>query len=119
MTNPTIEALASAIDVSALRQSVYSANIANASVEGYRRMEVTFDDAFAKLTTQMSDMGMSGAGGAHVPTGNAHVVSTDAAVKLDEEMGLMARNALRYQTLLGAYEKTMGLLRTAIREGRE
>ena len=117
MTNPTIEALASAIDVSALRQSVYSSNIANASVEGYRRMEVTFDDELAKLGAQMSDMGMSGAGDARFVS-SAHVIATDAAVKLDEEMGLMARNALRYQTLLGAYEKTMGLLRTAIREGK-
>ena len=118
-TNPTLEALASAIDVSALRQSVYTANIANASVDGYRRMEVSFDRELARVATQMADMHASMTPDAQLTAGNAHVVPTDAAVKLDEEMGLMARNALRYQTLIGAFEKTMGLLRTAIREGRE
>ena len=31
----------------------------------------------------------------------------------------MAQNAVRYQTLLGALEKSMSLLRSAARDGRE
>lgn len=116
---PTIEALARAIDVSALRQSVHVANIANANAEGYRRMEVSFDREMERVTLQMG--AMSGAAMSSPPSGAEQpvVISTDAAVKLDEEMGLMAKNALRYQTLLGAFEKTLGLMRLAIREGRE
>jgi flagellar basal-body rod protein FlgB len=115
---PTIEALTRAIDVSALRQSVYAANIANANAEGYRRMEVSFDREMERVALQMGAMSGSSMSGSLAGSESATIVSTDAAVKLDEEMGLMAKNALRYQTLLSAFEKTLGLTRMAIREGR-
>jgi flagellar basal body rod protein FlgB len=51
--------------------------------------------------------------------GVVEVVPTDTTVKLDEEMAAMAKNALQYQTLVGAYERMVGLMRLAIREGRE
>ena len=110
---PTMQLLAQAVDVSALRQAVYSANIANASTEGYKRMEVLFDQAlqrFSMQTTSRSDA-------SSVQT--ALVVPTHDAVKLDEEMALMAQNSLRYQTLIGAFDRTIGTMRLAIREGRE
>lgn len=112
--SPTIEMLARAIDACALRQAVYSANIANADVEGYRRLEVMFD-ADAMRNEVLAQAGGKGFDAAVQP----QVVSANAAVKLDEEMGLMARNALRYQTLLAAYERSTGLTRLAIKEGRE
>lgn len=102
-TSPTIELLARAIDASALRQGVYAANVANAGVEGYRRMEVALDSAAAP----------DGAGAA--PT----IIATDSVVKLDEEMARMAKNSLRYEVLIGAFEKSLGTLRLAVREGRE
>ena len=102
-TTPTIELLARAIDASALRQGVYSSNVANAGVEGYRRMEVMLDSAAAP------------AGLDPAPT----IVPTESAVKLDEEIAHMAKNALRYEVLIGAFEKSLGALRLAVREGRE
>lgn len=115
---PTMELLARAVEVSALKQSVYAANIANANVEGYRRMEVSFDRELEKVALQMASS-HSGPVAADFSTNSAQVVATGDVVKLDEEMGLMAKNALTYQTLLGAYEKSLGLLRVAIKEGRE
>ena len=50
----TTEILARAIDVCALRQAVYSANIANANVDGYRRLEVLFDEHALRTETAMS-----------------------------------------------------------------
>lgn len=114
-TSPTFQVLSDALDRSALRQAVYSANIANASVEGYQRMEVAFDAELERATLAMSNMGSTGA----ALSSSAHVVATNDVVKLDKEMALLARNALQYQTLLGAYEKEIGLLRMAIKEGRE
>jgi flagellar basal body rod protein FlgB len=102
-TTPTIELLARAIDTAALRQGVYSSNVANAGVEGYRRLEVALDSA------------ASTAGLAPTPT----IVPTDSVVKLDEEMARMAKNALRYDVLVGAFEKSFGTLRLAVREGRD
>jgi len=119
-TSPTVELLARAIEVSALKQSVYAANIANANVEGYRRMEVSFDREVERVALQMASV-QSGSESkdSTFAMNAAQIVSTTEAVKLDQEMGLMAKNALTYQTLLGAYEKSLGLLRAAIKEGRE
>jgi flagellar basal-body rod protein FlgB len=112
-TTPTFEVLADAIDRSALKQAVYAANVANANVEGYRRLEVAFD---AQLDTAARAFGAPTTFGGAEPT---RVVATSTMVKLDEEMALMAKNALQYQTLIGAYEKQLSLLRLAIKEGRE
>ena len=109
----TFQMLTDAIERSALRQAVYSANIANANVAGYRRMEVAFDTELERARLAMSSMD-----GAQVPPATMQVVATSDGVKLDEEMGLMARNALQYQVLLGAFDGQMGLLRLAVREGR-
>lgn len=105
----TFELLSTAIDRSALRQAVYAANIANANVEGYRRMEVSFDAELARVQLSMGEQTESA----------TNVVETSEGVALDREVSVMAKNALEYQTLLGAYEKHLTLLRMAIKEGRE
>ena len=114
-TTPAMELLTRAIDVSALKQSVYAANIANADVAGYRRMEVSFDRELERLSLMMS--GPPGALDASLAAAPA-VVPTQSAVKLDEEMALMAQNSLRYRGLLGAIERSLGTLQLAVREGR-
>ena len=43
---------------------------------------------------------------------------THFLVRLDQEMAQMAQNAVRFQQLIGAFERTTGLLRMAIHEGR-
>lgn len=116
-TTPTVEFLARALDVSALRQSVHSANIANAAVPGFHRLDVRFDRALEQMALDAA-LGTSGRE-VSAATPNAAVVSTDSLVKLDEEVGSMARNSLRYQMLLTALQKGTSLLRMAVREGRE
>ena len=109
-TGPTMEILARAIDACALKQAVYSANIASANVDGYRRLEVLFDAQAMRAEVA--------AGGVRQTPLDAEVVDTGAAVKLDEEMAIMARNALRYQTLLEAYERSTSLMKLAVHEGK-
>lgn len=104
-STPTLELLARAIDAAALKQGVYAANIANAGVADYRRMEVAVEQAAAPAQ-----------GGFDVAPS---IITTDSAVKLDEEMARMAQNTLRYQILLGAFERSIGTLRLAVREGRD
>jgi flagellar basal-body rod protein FlgB len=113
--NPTAEILARALDVCALKQSVYSANIANANVNGYRRLEVVHDADFARLEAEVI---RASAVPRSAPAETPQVVTTDVAVKLDEEMALMARNALRYQTLLDAYDRASSIMKLAVHEGR-
>lgn len=116
----TTEILARAIDVCALRQAVHSANIANANVDGYKRLEAVIAESLD--TAAHSESGQASLfqnGVAPVASETAVVMATNSTVKLDEEMAAMARNALRYQTLLSIYERSSGLLRMAIHEGRE
>jgi flagellar basal-body rod protein FlgB len=116
-TTSTTEILARAIDVCALRQAVYSANVANANVDGYRRMEVLFDPQVLRAETANSKTGLNNMSVANTSI-NHQIVTTEQTVKLDEEMATLARNALRYETLLGIYERSASLLKTAIQEGK-
>lgn len=114
-TTPTMALLERAIDVSALRQSVHASNIANAAVEGYSRLDVTFDAALTQANLQTASSPSSSSA---LPLETAAVVATGDVVKLDEEMAAMAKNALRYQILLNAFERSVGSVRLAINEGR-
>jgi flagellar basal-body rod protein FlgB len=107
-TEPTLEVLARAIDVCALKQAVYSANLANANVDGYKRLEVQFD---------AQAMRAEAAAGAP-PAQQAQVVATNASVQIDTEMAAMARNALRWNMLVNAYEGSSGLMKLAVHEGK-
>ena len=108
--DPVLELLGRAVDLSALRHSVHAANIANASTEGYSRIELVIDGA---ANAPVADADPPALGEPRI------VTASGEAVRLDEEMAAMAQNAVHYQTLLGAYEKAMSLLRYAAREGRE
>jgi len=113
-TEPIVAELSRALDLVELRHSVLASNIANASTEGYQRMEVLANDSVASLAADM-DPGAGGA--AELPVGQV-VPSANATVRLDQEMAQMAQNAVRFQQLIGAFERTTGLLRMAIHEGR-
>jgi flagellar basal-body rod protein FlgB len=100
IVNPVSALLSQALDNAALRQAVHTSNIANASVEGFRRLDVSFDTVLEGVSP-------------------ARVVNTNETVRLDREMALMAKDAVQYQALLNAADRSFGLMRLAIREGRE
>lgn len=117
-TTPTMSLLERAVDVAALRQSVHASNIANAGVDGYSRLEVSFDNELERANLQVAQS-QARVGAALQESNTAEVVATGDAVKLDEEVAAMAKNALRYQLLLGAFERSLGSVRLAISEGRK
>ena len=108
-TEPIFAELSRALDLVELRHSVYASNIANASTEGYQRMEVVVNNTAIAAEPDAS--------GFAPPVGEV-VPSANATVRLDQEMAQMAQNAVRFQQLIGAFERTTGLLRMAIHEGR-
>jgi flagellar basal-body rod protein FlgB len=117
--DPTLELLGRGLDACALRQAVYAANIANADTAGYQPLEVSFETELqnaAQLTAGASWPEQAQFLQTIEPT---LVPSTLETVHLDQQLGLMAKNALRYQQLLGAFQRSMGLLRLATLEGRE
>ncbi len=114
---PVFGVLSQALDVAVLKQAVHTANIANAGVPGYHRLEVSFD---AQVQRAAAESGAADLEGDSASSSGARVVrSADETVRLDKEMALMAKDAARYQTLLSAFERTVGLLQMAIKEGKE
>jgi flagellar basal-body rod protein FlgB len=112
--NPVFALLERALDAAQLRQAVHTANIANADAPDFKRLEVQFSPAVdADLTSPgaLADLDPSSLEPARVTT-------TGEAVRLDQEMALMSQDAVRYQALLAAFERTMGLLNLAARDGR-
>jgi flagellar basal-body rod protein FlgB len=117
--DPTLELISRGLDACALRQAVYSANIANADTPGYQPLEVSFETELqnaAKLTSGESWPEQTEFLRTIEP---AVVPSGIDTVHLDQQLALMAKNAIHYQQLLGAFERSMSLLRLATLEGRE
>jgi flagellar basal body rod protein FlgB len=110
-TESIVAELSRALDLVELRHSVLASNIANASTGGYQRMEVVANDTVSPIAAELEE------GGVELPVGEV-VPSANATVRLDQEMAQMSQNAVRFQQLIGAFERTTGLLRMAIHEGR-
>src|SRR5690242_20080580 len=99
LNSQAIDSISRALDVCALRHEAYSANIANASVQGYERLEVSVaGSSVAGMATPL------------------HVFNTHDVVKLDQELARLSKNAVRYETMLTAYHQTAGILNLAIKE---
>lgn len=104
LSSPVASVLSKELDFCALRHQIYSANIANADAQGYQRLEVL---RLSQITAASMEAASAG-----------QIVATSDAVQLDQEMAKLTSNALRYETLLTAYEKTAGILNLAVKEGR-
>jgi flagellar basal-body rod protein FlgB len=115
---PVWQLLSQRLDACALRQGVYSANIANANVPGYVPLEVDFESQLQSVSGLLDGK----APGEMDVIESLHptvVAASQGTVELDEQLALMSKNALQYQSLLGAFERSTGLLRMAIQEGKE
>ena len=116
--DPTLELISRGLDACTLRQAVYSANVANVNTPGYRPQDVQFD-AQLRAAAQAVRGEPSDEQTAVLESVRPTVVPAAApSVEVDQQLALMAQNAIRYDTLLNAYEKSMGLLRLAILQGK-
>ena len=116
--DPVLALLSRALDTATLRQTVHATNVANVDTEGYRRLEVIYSAEIERLSAEGPALDANEA--LQWAQAEPEVVeSAESKVRLDQEMAQMAENAVRYQALLGAIERTLGLLRYAAKEGRE
>lgn len=117
--DPTLALLSRGLDACALRQGVYAANIANANTPGYQPLEVSFETELQNAA-RLTDGSRWEQQAEFLRTIEPTIVPSSAdMVQLDQQLGLMTKNAVRYQQLLGAFERSIGLLRLAVLEGRE
>jgi flagellar basal-body rod protein FlgB len=119
LNSATGELVLRALDAGVARHAVHAANVANASVEGYRPLRLEFEDQLAAARSALLSRDEAVAKRAVAQLEPR--VAPDAGAKevqLDREVALMTENSVRYQALLGALGKNGALLRLAIREGR-
>lgn len=114
------------LDMLAARNGAATANIANSETPGYRAKRVDFEDNLMAAMDKRPGMAETNPG--HMPNsmkgiyGVKPVFRTSAAparidgnnVNLDEEMGVTAETAMRYQALTTATRKHIGLLLSAL-----
>lgn len=120
-----------ALDGLSQRQDAIASNVANVDTPGYRRREVTFEDALAQRVNMDSAAlrttdprhiasrdGTSPGNGASVRERDVVSSRNDANdVSIDEEMLLLAETQLRYQALTQGVGRRLTTLRTVIRGG--
>jgi flagellar basal-body rod protein FlgB len=97
----SISALKSMMDVSALRQRVYSANIAHATNPDYTRKEVRFDEALGQSVARASSAratqpGHIAGGAERGATAEVYEDRAAGAVDLETETVALAENQLRF-----------------------
>ncbi|HWW20759.1 MAG TPA: flagellar basal body protein [Steroidobacteraceae bacterium] len=117
--DPVLELLSRSLDACTLRQGVYAANIANADTVGYRPLEVSFEESL-RSAAQLSQSAPSAQQMDVLRQIEPSIVPAAAdTVQLDQQLALMDKNAIRYQMLVGGFERSISLLRMAVLEGRE
>jgi flagellar basal-body rod protein FlgB len=87
-----IDSICAAMSVRSLRNEVIASNIANRNAEGYQRLKVSFEHAFAAA-------------------GRAGVVTDSAApASLEDDLVALSTNALQYQALARVLNRYFFLL---------
>ena len=123
-----IETLKAAMDASSLRQQTISNNIANANTQGYKAKRVNFEQALTNemnillKTTDKSHISTSQSGNENPPSvyedNRASLREDGNNVDIDEEMVLLAKNQLLYNSLVQETNKKLSNLRYVISEGK-
>ena len=112
------------------RQKIVAENVANASTPGYKPHDLTPQD-FGSLMqgdTGQGTLGLSMTNAMHIqmqnvaPAGAKEVTALDSettmdgnSVVLEEQMLKMAESRQQFMAAVGFYEKSMGLVRLAIK----
>lgn len=111
---PQSDLLSRLLDVASMRHQVISQNLANANTPGYRQLEVSFEDAFARALGKKGN------------TGNPHITpriieghdtpprQDGNTVDLDKEIGSLNKNSIMYGTALQMLMSRVSMMRSAI-----
>jgi len=136
---PVLGLLRQSMSFHADRQQVIAENVANANTPGYTPRDLDESDFHAALRSQMSigaagsrgPIGLATTNAGHIPASNSGagasalwepIDSPDSettvngnSVVIEEQMVRAQENRMRYESALTLYQKSLGLLRTAIR----
>ncbi len=111
---PQSEILVRLMDAAQLRHRVTSQNLANVNTPGYRRLEVSFEDAFAKALSKHGEKGIASVT-PRVVEGASEATRQDGnTVDLDRELGSLNKNSLLFSTAVQMLVSRINMMRSAI-----
>jgi len=116
--DPTLALISRDLDACTLRQAVYASNVANVNTPGYQPLEVSFEASLSAAARALNGAPIDAQSDILDSIRPTVTPAAAATVELDQQVGLMAQNAIHYETLVNAFERSMGLLRLAILEGK-
>lgn len=117
----TFRTLDLALGAAGKRQEVLANNLANVNTPGYKRMDVAFDGLLAKAVdaAREGDRSALDALRPGVASDDSVAVRVDgSSVDVDQEMGFLAENNIRYNTLVQLTQKKLEGLKYVISDGR-
>ena len=125
--------LEKALDAAWMRNDAISQNIANIDTPGYKRKKVAFEEY---LNEALETGGIKGfrTDRRHIPIGESNIDDIEATVSedgnslnmrldgnnvdIDNEMASLAKNSIRYNTLIQSLSSEFRRVKSAISEGR-
>lgn len=122
-----VDQLSQGLDITALRHKILSNNLANANTPQYRRSDVDFEfymtrnSSIPMMTTNQRHLTTrtnSGARAAIVEDHSTTMRTDGNNVDVEREMVFLMENQLHYQAMVDILNRNLGVLRTAIGEGR-
>lgn len=111
---PQSDLLARLMDIAQLRHRVISQNLANVNTPGYRQLEVSFEDAFARALGKKGEQSALGIS-PRIVEGQGNRPRQDGnTVDLDKEVGSLNKNSLTFGMTAQMLVSRIGMMRSAI-----
>lgn len=114
VTPSQFDLLAKAVDVTVLRHKVLSQNVANVNTPGYRKLDVSFDDALAKHLERHGEDGVGQLQPTIVEDTTTPARLDGNNVDIDREMMRLNKNTLLNNTYLQIVATKTAMMRRAI-----
>lgn len=116
-TNSIIALIEAGIKAEALRQKAIANNVANLETPGYRRIDVKFEELLAKSLDSSGSVDLSKLEPQIYRPRQTPVNSNGNDVTLENEVGEMIKNSLRYTTFIRLLNKKYRAIELAMNTG--
>ncbi|NQT03716.1 MAG: flagellar basal body rod protein FlgB [Planctomycetes bacterium] len=117
-TDSTMAFIEAGIKAEGLRQKAIANNVANLATPGYRRLDVKFEELLAKSIDSSGAVDLRELEPQAYQPKNTPVNSNGNDVSLENEVGAMIKNSLRYKTYIQLLKKRYQQIELAMNVGR-
>lgn len=118
-TNSIIALIEAGIRAEGLRQKAIANNVANIETPGYRRIDINFEELLAKLLDSSGSVDLSKLEPQIYRPRQTPVKSDGNDVSLENEVGAIIKNSLRYKTYIRLLNKKYRWIELAINVGAQ